>query len=237
MEHRIVAYESRSGRLETLSVGNPFPPDSEACKISIMGRVRILESGGGGRAMLRLTTIGLLVIQGGVTSLALAQQSGVPNPLDSIPQVGYKVAFCYERSRPSQSFRYQVYDLSKRQFDQEAIQRWLELIRSQFPGHTAYVKDITTVRRPGQDEQAALMAAIAQEKEVIVGTHRQSVRSDDSRPTDFGRLMHPSISGYHPARSLGRSSMGRSFGGRSSFGPLPSSNTSPFPNPYPRPHP
>ena len=215
--------------------------------------------------MVRFTTVGLLVAQGLVTSLALAQ-TGASKPVEPAPRSGYKVAFCYDRSRPAQSLRYQVYDLSKRQYDHQAVGRWLDLVKSKFPGHTAYVKDVSTVREPGKDEEAALMAVIEQEKQEIrrmartdsgtpptpnqraVATEpevrqprqessRPPVTSDVSRPIDFGRLMHPSISGYSPTRSTGRSSLGSPLSGSSRFGYAPSSPSSPFPYPYPRPHP
>lgn len=203
--------------------------------------------------MSRLTMVSVLVIQGLVTSLALAQPAGASKPEEEAPRSGYKVAFWYDHARPIQSFQYQVYDLAKGQYDHQAVSHWLDIIKSKFPGHTAYVKDILPVRESGKDEHAALMAAIEREKQKVgemmgrTGSENQPVpsqernrptmTSDVTRPTDFGSLMHPSISGYSRSRSNGRTSLGRLFSGSSRYDYAPSTPSFPFPYPYPRPHP
>ncbi|SIO66550.1 hypothetical protein SAMN05444166_8125 [Singulisphaera sp. GP187] len=192
--------------------------------------------------MLRITTVGLLITQGVVTSLALAQ--GVAStPGEPAPRSGYKVAFLYDRTRPTPTFQYQVYDLGKGQYDHQAVSRWLDVIKARFPDYAAYIKDIPTGHEPGTDERAALMTAIAQEKQKVESTFLRALTNEPTRPpTDYERLMHPSISGYNPnpVRSTGRSVFSSPLGGSWRFEyapPSPSYPSSPFPYPYPRPHP
>jgi hypothetical protein len=205
--------------------------------------------------MVRFTMVSLLILQGWGASLAWAQGGAMRlgEPAPSRP--GYKIAFWYDRGRPAETFRYQVYDLSKGPYDQPAVGRWLDLVRTRFPGYTAYVRNVPPVREPGQDEQAALGAVIEQEKQKAERAERMdSGRPQAAEPTpdqegprqnvtnyvpipNYGQLMHPSITGYGPAGPARRSSLGGPLGGSMRFGPSPLSPSSPFPYPYPRPHP
>jgi hypothetical protein len=213
--------------------------------------------------MVRLTMVTLLIMQGLAASLALAQGGALKLGELPPPRTGYKVAFWYDRRRPAETFRYQVYDLRKAPYDQAAVGRWLDLVRSRFPDYAAYVRDVPTAREPGKDEQEALMAAIEQEKQRIARINRtdsgippaagdQSPRSATPTPSqesprpnvtnyvpipNYGQLMHPSISGYGPAGPARQSSIGGSLGGSMRFGSSPLSPSYPFPYPYPRPHP
>lgn len=185
-------------------------------------------------AHLNLTTIGigLLITPGFLTTLVLAQ-AGDENP--AAPRAEYKIAFWYDRTQPLQTFRHQVYDVGKGEYDEATVRRWLDLMHARFPYHAAYVKDVPTRLESGQEGTEAVAAVIAQEKQRLVESRRRALSNDNPRRTDFGRLMRPSISGYTPSRSTtGRRTLIMPPSGASSFGYTP---TSPFPFPYPRPHP
>ncbi|WP_406697222.1 hypothetical protein V5E97_00160 [Singulisphaera sp. Ch08] len=186
--------------------------------------------------MLRFTTVGLLLAQALVTSPVLAQNQ-VSKPGESAARSEYKVAFWYDRNQPVSTFRYQIYDLGKKQFDPQTVGRWLELIQSRFPDHKAFLKEFSIAQGAGKDEQAVLLEKIEQEKQIVVERYRRALSNEVYRPTNFGRLMHPSISGYNPARSTKRYSFGSPVGGSSGTDYGPSSPTYPTPYPYPRPHP
>lgn len=216
--------------------------------------------------MVRSTLVSLLLLTQGLGNSPVRAQAEASKPGEPAPSAGYKVAFWYDRSRPAQTFRYQVYDLRKGAYDPQAVGRWLDLIGARFPGYAAYVSDVPTVPGAGRDDQEALQAAIEQERRTAGTSGRTSLPIPSAatvdqtpRPTtpapgqerprpnvtnyvpmpNYGQLMHPSITGYGPGGPARRSSIGGPLGGSLRFGTNPSSSSSasPFPYPYPRPHP
>ena len=137
----------------------------------------------------------------------------------------YKVAFWYEADRPTTSIQYQVYDLSKGEYDEKAVDLWLRTILAKHPDHGAYVRDIRADGEPGATEPERLALAIGREERRWVDLHRQP-----SRP--IPGPIETSATAYRKLRdeTTGRASFGRpSPGSPGGMFHLP---TSPFPYPY-----
>ena len=108
--------------------------------------------------MPRLLMTQLTLITALMSSIAAAQPPA--NPAGG----PYKVAFWYEADRPTTSIQYQVYDLSKGEYQEAAVDRWLRTILAKYPGHGAYVRDIRTQGLPGATEADRLALALDREK-------------------------------------------------------------------------
>jgi hypothetical protein len=145
-------------------------------------------------------------------------------PLATPPGGPYKIAFWYEADRPT-TLKYQVYDLSKGEYDEKAVDRWLRTILDRYPNHGAYVRDIQTRGEPGATEQERLASAIGREKRRWADLQRQA-----SRPVPW--LIETSATVYQKPRTEtpSRTSFDRPAPG--SPGIIYRPPTSPFPYPY-----
>ena len=152
----------------------------------------------------------------------MASATDAPHP--ARPTLGpYKVAFWYEASRPTTSQKYQVYDLSKGEYDERAVDLWLRTILAKYPGHGAYVRDIRTEGLPGATEPERLALAIEQEKRRWADLNRRA-----SRP--IPGLVESTRSRTPPDRMQGRAPLDRRAPG--SLGGDSNPPASPFPYPY-----
>jgi hypothetical protein len=150
----------------------------------------------------------------------------------------YRVVIWFDKSRPIETFRYQAYDLRANQYT-KAVEDWLRLIASRYPGYQAYTRDVdlaqergaTDAQKVGSAMVRDLMAAAAYYGGVEFGGPRRITGvgpSPTPRPSAPGPLM-PSI----PPQPFGSI-------GRANFPPVdlsPLSPPFPVPIPYPRPHP
>ncbi len=161
-----------------------------------------------------------------VTLLALPTPSAPGQAANPGPAT-HRGVFWYESGRPIQSLQYRIYDLRDGEFDAKAVDRWLETIRANHPGHGAYVRDVPTAGEPGATEPERLAAALAREKERWAGV----VRRQDLTPAF--RFYRPSARGPSPSFPPSRLDLDRPPGSPGGSLAPPSS---PFPYPYrPRP--
>ena len=164
--------------------------------------------------MSRGILIGFVLAMGPLISVGSAQ-----TPPSQQPEVSYKVAFWYQVDRPT-DLKYQVYDLAKGQYDPKAVEDWLRTIRTRYPDHGAYVRQIRTVGEAGTTEKERLAGAIEREKRRWADLNRRaSLLPDVVVPFEASR----------PRRSP---STGRSSFDRRSPGIDANPPTSPFPYPY-----
>lgn len=153
-------------------------------------------------------------------------------PLAASRHADFKVAVWYRRDRPLETFRYQVYDLRKGEYTR-AVDDWLALMKTRFPGYLAVLRDVDLARVKGETEllkvgsiiRQELLAAAAMEGVFLGGAPAGPLRSSLPGPglpsapelrslsTPPGQRVSPSVDLNPP---------------RSSF---------PVPVPYPRPHP
>ena len=135
-----------------------------------------------------------------------------------------KIAFWYDRSRPLETFRYQVYDLRKHEFSQSVID-WLELLEQRFPRYDAYIRNVRLSGGPEKAEKLEIGDAIVREF-LVVGT----AHGYDFSGVSVGSMARPSSS-----KSASRSVRVRTpvFRPDGASGP----GGAPFPFPFPRPRP
>jgi hypothetical protein len=141
----------------------------------------------------------------------------------------FKVVFWYDRRRPLDTFKYQVYDLRKSEFTPE-VGRWLTLMKEKYPGYEAYAREVVLAREEGGTEKLKIGSAIIREF-LVVGTEHGY---DFGGYAGMGRFDPRDTS--QPSRPSRVPSMSRP--NRLPASPyLPPAASSPFPLPYPRPHP
>lgn len=153
-----------------------------------------------------------------MTGIALALGLMGPAAEAQGPGRAYKVAFWLDLDRPLSTLRHQAYDLAKGEYDEAAVARWRRTIFEQHPTYTAFIRDISTIGEPGENEAERLANAIDREQRRWTGPiSRVAVPSPGpiSR-SKFGVANRP---------GLDRSSPGS---------PAPTTNLpgSPFPYPY-----
>jgi len=158
--------------------------------------------------------------------LAIAQPPG-PKP----PSGTYKVAFWYETDHPTTTLKYQVYDLSRGEYDEKAVTHWVRGILDHDQAHGAYVRDIRTEGLPGATEPERLARAIALEKERWAALQR-TISAPVPRVVD-PTVLTTRTSHYGPPRGM-VSSPGApgSPGGPGNPGVITNLPSSPFPYPY-----
>lgn len=135
-----------------------------------------------------------------------------------------KIAFWYDRSRPLETFRYQVYDLRKHEFT-ESVADWLELIKHSFPRYDAYIRDVRLGGGRERAEKLEIGDAIVREFLVVGAAHGY-----DFSGVSVGSMARPSASAGASRSARARAPAFRP-GGPSAPGGAP------FPFPFPRPHP
>ena len=167
--------------------------------------------------MSRNILIGFVFALGSSISFASAQDRPAKPP-----GAAYKVAFWYEADRPT-ILKYQVYDLSKGEYDPKAVEGWLRTIRTKYPNHGAYVRDIRTDGETGATAKERLAGAIEGEKRRWADLQRQIL-------PPLPNLVIPFESSRSQRTSTGRSSFDRPSPG--SPGGHANPPTSPIPYPY-----
>jgi hypothetical protein len=138
-----------------------------------------------------------------------------------------RIVFWYDRKRPLETFRHQVYDLRKHEYT-PAVERWFKRMRERYEGYDAYSRDIVVEREHGDTEKHKIGSAIVREF-LVVG----SAYGYDFGGFAAGGSRGPGgVSSFHPtpSRPLPRV-------GTSPFIPVAPSVPFPVPYPYPRPHP
>jgi hypothetical protein len=143
----------------------------------------------------------------------------------------YRVAVWYDRARPLDSFRYQVYDLRKGEYTR-AVDDWVALLQARFPGYEVRVRDVFLAREKGATEKLRVGSVL--NRELLAAAASEGIVPGESlrprgieRPDAVLRLL-PRMPGPRLLPGLVSS-------GRIDHGPPPPSF--PVPVPYPRPHP
>ena len=94
---------------------------------------------------------------------AAAPQARSPAPPSAASRhAEFKVAIWYRRDRPLDTFRYQIYDLRKGEYT-GAVDDWLTLMRTRFPGYESVVRDVDLSREKGETESLKVGSIIRQE--------------------------------------------------------------------------
>jgi hypothetical protein len=81
-------------------------------------------------------------------------------PPDEAPD--FKVAFWYQRRDPLNTFRYQIYDVRKGEYNPVAVAAWLDRMAHDFPGYKAYVNDVRVA--PGEEPRKKVASVINAEQ-------------------------------------------------------------------------
>jgi len=157
---------------------------------------------------------GLILIVGLIASAADAQAP---------PGRAYKVAFWYELDRPWSTTQYRAYDLSKGEYNAEAVDRWQKTIFAHHPGTGCCVRDLSTAGMPGDTEAERLQNAVELEKQ-----RWADLNKNPSRPfPSLARSPSPIKEKDHEVKRVG---LELSVPGWSGTPMYPS--RSPFPYPY-----
>jgi hypothetical protein len=139
----------------------------------------------------------------------------------------FKVLIWYRRADPLGTFKYQVYDLRKREFTAE-VESWIKAVATKHPGYITFVRDVDLKREKGETETLKVGAVI--KRELMVAAAISGV--------DFGGPLNispgPSFSALNSATRVNRQP-GPLVNDRSFLNVTPT--PFPVPVPYPRPHP
>ena len=140
------------------------------------------------------------------------------------PGADIRIAYWYNRGRPLDTFKFQAYDLRKKEFSPDA-EAWLTLMKQKFPAYEAYTRDVDLSREKGETDKLKIGSAITRE---FIGVGSQYGYS-------FGVPSAPdtvaSMRAKEPVRPLFLPTP------RYSSRPEGATTSSPFPIPYVRPHP
>jgi hypothetical protein len=147
-------------------------------------------------------------------------------PASSAIKPDYKVAIWYDRGRPLDTFKYQVYDLRKGQYTQ-AVEDWLELMQTRYPGYEVRIRDVVLAREKGATESLRVGSVI--HRELLAAAALEGVFLGEPLRLRPSRPMLPTT-----PRPLGRPVLPGTGGSIDLNPPRPSF---PVPVPYPRPHP
>lgn len=137
-----------------------------------------------------------------------------------------RIAYWYDRRRPLQTFRHQVYDLRRKEYTPE-VDRWLALVRERYPGYEAYVRDVSLAKLRGDTENHKIGAAVVDEFLFVGVQHGYDFGPVPGGPSRLG-LSATGRPGS-PLQALPR--VGSTQPLSSPMPPFP------VPIPYPRPHP
>jgi hypothetical protein len=145
----------------------------------------------------------------------------------------FKLVIWFDESRPLETFRYQAYDLRKNEYN-KAVEDWLKMIQSRYPGYQAYARNVYLAREKGDTDALKLGSAIADDLRVTASYFGGVDLSGPPRLDGGGRLgslgsLRP-LTAPQPIGSMGSANF-------SSPVLSPSPPLFPVPMPYPRPHP
>jgi hypothetical protein len=141
------------------------------------------------------------------------------------PHVDYRVIVWYRRSRPLETFEYQVYDVRKGEYT-AAVDDWLSLMRTKYTGYVVIPRAVDLSREKGKTE--ALKVGAVVQRELLAAAALAGVVLGEAGGTS-SRSTRQAYSTRHRGTQ-------RRFSGSSTM-ISPAGPTSPVPMPYPRPHP
>jgi hypothetical protein len=175
----------------------------------------------------------LLMAAHGLLGAASPQADPPPKPSVAPPRTDYKVVVWYRRNQPLETFKYQAYDVRKGEYT-PAVDSWVELMRTKYPGYEVLVRSVDLAREKGQTEALKVGSVIQRELMVVASLEGVFIGDGVTRGSPRTRTSSPLLSG-----GAGRT------GPQMTTGPRPSravdlnppSATFPVPMPYPRPHP
>jgi hypothetical protein len=130
-----------------------------------------------------------------------------------------RLVFWFDRARPLDTFKFQAYDLRRKEFTPD-VDRWLAVMKKDFPGYDAYTRDVDLAGERGETDNLKVGSAVLREFLVLGGRYGY----------DFGGYDYQAPARPVPFHSLPR------VGTRPAYTGVPSASY-PFPVPYPRPHP
>src|SRR4051794_14611257 len=74
----------------------------------------------------------------------------------------FRVAYWFDRGRPLETFKFQPYDLRKKEFTPD-VERWLRMMQDKYPGYEAYTRDVDLSRLKGGTDKLKVGSAITGE--------------------------------------------------------------------------
>jgi hypothetical protein len=162
-------------------------------------------------------TIGIV---NGLAPKAAAQDRAAEDARPA-PHVDLKILFWYDRNHPLESFKQQVYDVRKGEYTPR-VDAWLAMVKKQHPHYVAYVREIDLARFRGTNDSLKAGDAIIAEFLAVAFENGVDLTGPPriyagARPTERAK---PLIRGSSAPAFL-----------------APGAGSSPFPIPYPRPHP
>ena len=167
------------------------------------------------------------------TAGAIGPQANPPGRPAAMPgHSDFKVVLLYRRDRPLDTFKYQVYDLRKRQYT-PAVDAWVELLRTKYPAYDVTIREVDLAREQGETESLKVGSVI--KRELLAAAAREGIVIGYGVPGFQLPTIAPKTGLAAPARIRQPALQGTALD-RSSYLNPPGS-TFPFPMPYPRPHP
>jgi hypothetical protein len=139
----------------------------------------------------------------------------------------YVVLIWYRGDNALETFQYQAYDIRKGEYT-PAVDEWLELMRTKHPRHIVLVREVDVDRVRGETEKLKVGSVI--HRELLIAAAQSGVVL--GAPLRIGP--GPSAT-QRPTPRAGTLTEMPGAGGASIINPV--QGTSPFPVPYPRPHP
>ncbi len=135
-----------------------------------------------------------------------------------------RLVFWYERARPLDTFKFQSYDLRKKQFTPE-VERWMVLMKRKYPGYDVYTREIDLSQEHGATDNLKIGSAITREFLSFGALHGASFAGYSGPSPNILSGTKPST--FHTIPRVGNGPLGLS---------APPA-LYPVPMPYPRPHP
>jgi hypothetical protein len=137
-------------------------------------------------------------------SVSFETRAAAPNGQEPVSRQSrppdLKIAVWYERARPLETFRYQVYDVRIRGLD-ESVTAWLDLVKAKYPAYRAYLRDVWLASNGGNDEKLEIGDAIVREF-LVVGTEHGYDFSGFPSPSTTMRRSSTSARPFVPPRSI-----------------------------------
>jgi hypothetical protein len=141
--------------------------------------------------------------------------------------IDYVVIVWYRRNDPLGTFQYQTYDVRKGEYT-DAVDAWLKLMQEKYPSYLVKVRKVDLERERGETEQLRVGSVI--HRELLVAAAESGVILGGPLRIGPGPYATPSRA---PRTNVWAELPGA--GGQTNINPV--QGTSPFPVPYPRPHP
>ncbi len=153
--------------------------------------------------------------------------AAAPAPAADLAGADLIVLVWYRGDDALETFKYQVYDVRKGEYT-AAVDEWVAMMRRRFPGYVVRVRRIVLANEQGATESLKVGSVI----------HRELIGAAAMSGIILGEPLQVGPGLSSPSRPAARSNHwpeSPGAGGQTNINPV--DRGSPFPVPYPRPHP